>query len=86
MQKYILYFTDYQLLLLFFLVFSNVELPGTLIINWLGCKHASIFTWKCTEPIKDVRKVYAILNFKYVPFYRKKIRSPAWRNFKNDTS
>ena len=41
---------------------------------------------KCTEPAKDVKKIYDILNFKYAPFYRKKSVVLPDEIFKKDTS
>ena len=41
---------------------------------------------KCTEPTKEAKKIYDILNFKYIPFYRKKSVVLPDEIFENDTS
>ncbi len=41
---------------------------------------------QCTEPTKNVKQIYDLLNYKYVPFYRKKSVVPPTEIFKNDSS
>jgi hypothetical protein len=41
---------------------------------------------KCTEPTREAKKIYDMLNFKYAPFYRKKSVVLPAEIFKNDTS
>lgn len=41
---------------------------------------------QCTEPTKKVRQIYDIMNYKYVPFYRKKSVVLPAGILKNDTS
>lgn len=41
---------------------------------------------QCTEPTKKVRQIYDIMNYKYVPFYRKKSVVLPAEIFKNDSS
>jgi transposase len=41
---------------------------------------------QCTEPTKNVKQIYDLLNFKYVPFHRKKSVVPPTEIFKNDSS
>jgi hypothetical protein len=41
---------------------------------------------KCTKPIREAKKIYDMLNFKYALFYRKKSVVLPEEIFKNDTS
>jgi transposase len=41
---------------------------------------------QCTEPTKKVKQIYDLLNYKYVPFHRKKSVVPPTEIFKNDSS
>ena len=41
---------------------------------------------QCTEPTKEVKKIYDLLNFKYAPFVRKKSVVPPAEIIKNDSS
>lgn len=41
---------------------------------------------QCTEPTQQVKKIYDLLGFKYVPFIRKKSVVPPAEIFKNDSS
>ncbi|NCB85755.1 MAG: IS1634 family transposase [Bacteroidia bacterium] len=41
---------------------------------------------QCTEPTKNVKQIYDLLNYKYVPFHRKKSVVPPTEIFKNDSS
>lgn len=41
---------------------------------------------QCTEPTKNVKQIYDLLNFKPVPFYRKKSVVPPTEILKNDST
>lgn len=41
---------------------------------------------QCTDPTQKVKKIYDLLNYKYVPFIRKKSVVPPAEIFKNDSS
>lgn len=41
---------------------------------------------QCTEPNKKVKQIYDLMNYKYVPFWRKKSVVPPTEIFKNDNS
>ncbi|RLD55466.1 MAG: IS1634 family transposase [Bacteroidetes bacterium] len=41
---------------------------------------------KCTEPTQQIKQLYNLMNYKYVPFYRKKSVVLPAEFFKNDTS
>ena len=40
---------------------------------------------QCTEPAKEVKKIYDLLKYKYAPFVRKKSVVPPVEIFKNDS-
>ena len=41
---------------------------------------------ECTEPTQQVKTIYGLLNYKYVPFYRKKFVVLPVEIFENETS
>lgn len=41
---------------------------------------------QCTEPAKQAKQIYDMMNYKPVPFYRKKSVDLPEEFFKNDTS
>ena len=49
-------------------------------------KGETISVRQCTEPTKQVKLIYDLMNYKYVPFYRKKSVVLPAEIFKNDTS
>jgi len=49
-------------------------------------KGETISVRQCTEPSQQVKFIYGLLNYKYVPFYRKKSVVLPAEIFKNDTS
>jgi len=49
-------------------------------------EHKVITIRQCTEPTKNVKQIYQMLNYKSVPFYRKKSVVPPMDFFKNDSS
>ena len=55
----------------------------TSIVN---IKDETISIRQCTEPTKEVRKIYDLLKYKYVPFVRKKSVVPPAEIFKYDSS
>lgn len=49
-------------------------------------KEETISVRQCTEPTQQVKQIYNLMNYKYVPFYRKKSVVLPVGIFKNDTS
>jgi len=49
-------------------------------------KEETISVRQCTEPTQQVKQIYNLMNYKYVPFYRKKSVVLPVEIFKNDTS
>jgi len=49
-------------------------------------KQETISVRQCTEPTQQVKQIYNLMNYKYVPFYRKKSVVLPVEIFKNDTS
>jgi hypothetical protein len=52
----------------------------------VNIKDETISVRQCTEPSQQVKKIYDLLNYKYVPFVRKKSVVPPAEIFKNDDS
>ena len=52
----------------------------------LNIKNETISVRRCTEPSKEVKKIYELLNYKYAPFTRKKSVVPLGEILKNDKS
>ena len=52
----------------------------------VNIKDETISIRQCTEPTKEVKKIYDLLNYKYAPFVRKKSVVPPAEIFKNDSS
>ena len=49
-------------------------------------KEETIFVRQCTEPTLQVKQIYNLMNYKYIPFYRKKSVVLPVEIFKKDTS
>ena len=52
----------------------------------LNIKNETISVRRCTEPSKEVKKIYELLNYKYGPFTQKKSVVPPGEILKNDKS
>ncbi|HOG40898.1 MAG TPA: IS1634 family transposase, partial [Syntrophorhabdaceae bacterium] len=51
----------------------------------VNIKNETISIRQCTEPTKEVKKIYDLLKYKYAPFVRKKSVVPPAEIFKNDS-
>ena len=51
----------------------------------VNIKNETIYIRQCTEPTKEVKKIYDLLKYKYAPFVRKKSVVPPAEFFKNDS-
>lgn len=51
----------------------------------VNIKDETISIRQCTEPTKEVKKIYDLLKYKYAPFVRKKSVVPPTEIFKNDS-
>ena len=51
----------------------------------VNIKQETISVRQCTEPTKEVKAIYDILNYKYAPFTRKKSVVPPAEIFKNNS-
>ncbi|MCD6113579.1 MAG: hypothetical protein J7J86_09995 [Bacteroidales bacterium] len=49
-------------------------------------KKETISVRQCTEPTQHVKQIYNLMNYKYVPFHRKKSVVLPAEIIKNDTS
>ena len=61
----------------------HIKLDLTLVEN---IKRETIAIRQCTEPTLKVRQVYDLMDYRYVPFYRKKSVVPPAEIFKDDSS
>jgi len=52
----------------------------------VNIKNETISIRQCTEPTKEVKKIYDLLKYKYAPFVRKKSVVPPAEILKNDSS
>ena len=54
--------------------------------SMVNIKNETIFIRQCTESTKEVKRIYDMLKYKYVPFARKKSVVPPAEILKNDST
>ena len=64
-------------------IMNTQKCVTTSVVN---IKSQTISIRQCTEPNKNVKQIYDMMNYKYIPFWRKKSVVPLAEIFKIDTS